>query len=52
MITRPNYWMTQKIREEVLGRRKVVMEFYLKARKNGDENVYFIDGMSFFCAAH
>lgn len=26
----------------------IIMESYLKARHAGDENVYFIDGMSFF----
>ena len=48
MITRPNYWTSVLIQEEVLQRRDVVMSSYLKARQNGDKNVYFIDGMSFF----
>lgn len=37
-----------RIQPEVLKRRDVVMASYLKARQAGDENVYFIDGMSFF----
>lgn len=48
MITRPNYWTAFTNREEVLARRDVVMSSYLKARRNGDKNVWFIDGMSFF----
>ena len=52
MITRPNYWTTIRIQEEVLQRRDVVMESYLKARQKGDKNVYFIDGMSFFGGVH
>ena len=31
-----------------MARRDVVMSSYLKARQNGDKNVWFIDGMSFF----
>ena len=53
MVTRPNYWtMTSSIQERVLLRRDVIMRSYLKARENGDNNVYFIDGMSFNTAAH
>ncbi len=52
MITRPNYWTALKNREDVLKRRDVVMTSYLEARRNGDENVYFIDGLSFFCGDH
>lgn len=52
MITRPNYWTNPQIADSVLKRREVVMESYLKARKNGDQNVHFIDGMSFFCGPH
>ena len=52
MITRTNYWTAFAKREEVLARRDVVMSSYLKARKNGDKNVWFIDGMSFFADVH
>ena len=52
MITRPNYWTALKNREDVLKRRDVIMDSYLKARKSGDENVYFLDGLSFFCGNH
>ncbi|MBE6636129.1 MAG: hypothetical protein E7617_08070 [Ruminococcaceae bacterium] len=46
MITRPNYWTCVAQREEILDRRDVIMRSYLRARENGDRNVYFIDGMS------
>lgn len=52
MITRPNYWTSPRIQPQVLERRDVVMESYLKARQKGDKNVYFIDGMSFFNGEH
>lgn len=47
MITRPNYWTMIRYQEHVLQRRDIIMSSYLKARANGDKNVYFIDGMSF-----
>ena len=28
------------------------MRSYLKARENGDKNVYFIDGLAFYAAPH
>lgn len=52
MITRPNYWTAFTNREVVRERRDVVMSSYLKARRNGDKNVWFIDGMSFFDDTH
>lgn len=52
MITRPNYWTLIRQQPDVLKRRDVVMASYLKARQSGDENVYFIDGMSFFNGEH
>ena len=52
MITRPNYWTVLKERENTLRRRDVIMTSYLKARANGDKNIYFIDGMSFNIAPH
>ncbi len=52
MISRPNYWTAIRTQPEVLKRRDVVMASYLKARQAGDENVYFIDGMSFFHGEH
>ena len=51
MITRPNFWTVNEHRE-VLDRRDVIMRSYLKARENGDQNVYFIDGAGFFADAH
>jgi len=48
MISRPNYWTNFCGEQDVLRRREVVMRSYLKAREAGDQNVYFIDGMSFF----
>ena len=32
--------------EGALRRRDVIMKSYLRARENGDKNVYFIDGIS------
>ena len=53
MITRPNGAMHRaKGYRDVLARRDVIMASYLKARGTGDENVHFIDGMSFFATAH
>ena len=52
MITRPNYYTCQDDRKNIILRRDVVMESYLRARAEGDENVYFIDGLSFCYAPH
>lgn len=52
MITRPNYWTCIRDQEVILQRRDVIMTSYLEARKAGDKNVYFIDGMSFNVAPH
>lgn len=52
MISRPNYWTAVRIQPEVLKRRDVVISSYLRARQAGDENVYFVDGMSFFNGEH
>ena len=52
MITRPDYWYRITEQEHILKRRDVVMASYLKARANGDKNVYFIDGLSFGTAPH
>lgn len=52
MITRPDYWTTPCEQEEILQRRDVIMNSYLKARAEGDKNVYFIDGLSFNAAPH
>ncbi len=52
MITRPNYWTMIRNRKEILKRRDIIMKSYLKARDAGDENVYFIDGMSFNISPH
>ncbi len=48
MITRPNGWYRFGNFDDIMNRRDVVMSSYLKARQNGDKNVWFIDGMSFF----
>ena len=48
MVTRPNYWTRPRLQEDTLARRDVIMSSYLRARENGDRNVWFIDGMSFF----
>lgn len=47
MISRPNHWTAQP-GADCPARRDVVLRSYLKAREQGDRNVYFIDGMSFF----
>lgn len=52
MITRPNFWTSRRGWEDSLARRDVIMSSYLKARANGDKNVWFIDGMSFFTEAY
>jgi hypothetical protein len=44
MVTKPDHHGTPTD----YARRQVVMESYMKARENGDENVYFIDGTMFF----
>ena len=49
MITRPDF---RKPHEEGLNdskaRRAIIEESYRRARESGDENVYFVDGESFF----
>lgn len=52
MISRPNYWTLFTQQPEILKRRDIIMTSYLKARAQGDQNVYFIDGMSFFVGDH
>ena len=52
MITRPDYWTQYAGQEDILKRRDVIMQSYLKARAMGDKNVYFIDGLSFNVAPH
>ena len=47
MITRPDFFTQHTIQDEIFTRREVIMKSYLKARENGDKNVYFIDGLSF-----
>ena len=47
MITRPDFYTMHLDQKEILTRRDIIMESYLKARSLGDENVYFIDGLSF-----
>lgn len=45
MITRPDFKFDSR---EDIKRRAIIMESYLKALSDGDENVWFIDGSSFF----
>ena len=52
MISTTDYWTRHTEWENVLRRRDIIMESYLKARANGDKNVYFIDGMSFNAVPH
>lgn len=52
MVTAPDYWPRFNSWESLLGHRDIIMASYLKARANGDKNVYFIDGMSFNVAPH
>lgn len=44
MVTKPDF----AYRPEDIERRCIIMESYLKAYRNGDRNVYFIDGSAFF----
>ena len=49
MITRPDFHKPkQRDIEDSVARRKVVLDSFHKAVDNGDKNVYFIDGESFF----
>lgn len=43
-LTRPNFYEV----DDSAGRRDIVRETYENAIKNGDKNVYFIDGETFF----
>ena len=52
MVTRPNFWTQPCSEDDIFRRREVVMTSYLKARQNGDKNVYFVDGLSFGMASH
>ena len=52
MATRINYWTLPHEQEEILQRRDIIMQSYLKARALGDKNVYFVDGLSFHTAPH
>ena len=44
MVTRPDF----KYNHDCFEHRAIVMESYIKARRNGDKNVYFVDGSEFF----
>ncbi len=46
LISRP--FTKTPILKECQQRRDIIMQTYLNAKENGDENVYFIDGMHFF----
>jgi len=52
MITRPNFWTKPLDEEDIFRRREVVMTSYLKARQQGDKNVFFVDGFSFGMIPH
>ena len=45
MISRPTYFMDPLIGEQ---RMKVTLESYERARANGDQNVYFVDGSKLY----
>ena len=45
MLSRPDYNVGNTVDD---GRRSVVMESFVKAKKDGDRNVYFVDGASLF----
>lgn len=47
MLTKPDFFYGA----DDMARRDTVMESYLEARRNGDTNVYFVDGASYFAAA-
>ena len=47
MISRPDF-----IHAESLWRRKIIMDHYMEGIANGDRNLYFIDGESFFAAEY
>lgn len=47
MISKPDF-KGDRAGSEDAARRAVIMESYLRARESGDNNVYFIDGASFF----
>ena len=44
MVTKPDF----KYTDDDFERRSIVMESYIKARRSGDKNVYFVDGSDFF----
>lgn len=44
-ITRPDY---EREPEQVRLRKKIIYANYISAKKNGDKNVYFLDGTKFF----
>lgn len=49
IVGRPDYWMFSKaFHEGNCKRREVHMTTYLNARAAGDQNVYYVDGMSLF----
>ena len=53
MASRPDYWsrnysLEHYTTEETEKRRKLIEENYLRARAEGDENVYFVDGSKMF----
>lgn len=52
MITRPDYWTRPHEQDHIRRRRDEIMTSYLRARGEGDNNVWFIDGMSFFSTPH
>ena len=44
MVTKPDF----KYTDDDFERRSIIMESYIKARRSGDKNVYFVDGSDFF----
>ena len=52
MVTRPDLGVCRAERELTFKRRDVIMASYLRARAAGDQNVYFVDGLSFGIEPH
>ena len=44
MVSRPDF----AYNDDSFERRAIIMESYIKARRSGDKNVYFVDGSEFF----
>lgn len=38
--------------DDEIARREIIMQTYCRARQEGDENIYFLDGETFFSGIH